>query len=228
MISQRLARGCERLAIAPPARDWLEQKIAEASAADENAIIKIIVSRGRGGRGLKFPTDARASVFVFSYSWQQASETVRTSFCQSPLSSNPELAGIKHLNRLDYVLAGLEIRDRDDIDEGLVCDSEGILVEGLISNLFFVKSGTVYTPSLERAGVNGIMRSKVIGQLHQDSIPVEIGRYTQSQLLDADECFLCNSVRGICPITAIDDQKFGVGDLTRRLMSLLNMPPINL
>ena len=225
---QRLARGCERLQISLPSQDWLYQQIHQASESRDHAIIKLIVSRGRGGRGLQLPTDSRASVFVFSYPWQPVKSEVRVALCSKRLPLNPDLAGIKHLNRLDYVLAALEIRDRTDIDEGLVCDSDGFLVEGLISNLFFVGKGRVYTPSLEQAGVDGILRHKVIDRLQQDSMPVEIGRFTPQQLMDADECFLCNSVRGIRPVVSIDDRDFAVGDLSLRLMSTLNIPPITL
>ena len=225
---QRLANGCERLSIDVPSQEWLKAEIGKASKSLDNAIIKIIVSRGRGGRGLKLPPDDQSSVFVFSYPWQESSTDLRVALCRKRLPINPDLAGLKHLNRLDYVLAALEIQNFGGIDEGLVCDSDGFVVEGLISNLFFVESGQVFTPSLERAGVDGIMRHKVIEQLRKDSMKVEIGYFLPQQLLDADECFLCNSVRGVRPIVAIDEFEFAPGEVTRRLMAILNIPSIAL
>ena len=124
---QRLAHGCERLSIDVPAQVWLEKEIGKASKSLENAIIKIIVSRGRGGQGLKFPSDPQCSVFVFCFPWQQSSSEVRVALCKKRLPINPDLAGLKHLNRLDYVLAALEIQQADGIDEGLVCDTDGFL-----------------------------------------------------------------------------------------------------
>ena len=225
----RLGRGCERLSIALPEEAWLRQRVEQQAGKAANAVIKIIVSRGRGGRGLHLPEDARPSVLVFSYPWTPVqTDGLRVALCQTPLPINPTLAGLKHLNRLDYVLAALELQNRTGIDEGIVCDSEGYLVEGLISNLFFMTRGRVYTPSLEFAGVAGIMRLEVLEQLRRNGIEIEIGRFPAELLLGASECFLCNSVRGVLPIAAIDGQTFDVGETTRSLMRTLNIPAINL
>lgn len=225
---QRLSSGCERLSISAPPMEWLHQRINESSQDLEHSIIKIIVSRGRGGRGISLPEGSSGSAFVLSYPWQASSHEVRTLLCKKRLPINPDLAGLKHLNRLDYVLAALEVREAGKVEEGLLCDREGYLVEGLVSNVFFVKNNRVFTPTLELAGVDGIMRHKAIRELQQSSLEVETGRFTPRQLLDADECFLSNSVRGIRPIVAINDLDFPVGDVTRSLMPILNIPPITL
>ena len=225
----RLSRGCARLSIALPEEAWLRQRVERHAGNEDNAVIKIIVSRGRGGRGLQMPDDARPSVLIFPYPWTPApGDGLRVILCQSRLPRNPALAGLKHLNRLDYVLAALELQNRTDVDEGIVCDSEGFLVEGLISNLFFVVRDRVYTPSLEFAGVAGIMRQQALDHLNREGIEVEIGRFPPELLLEASECFLCNSVRGVRPILAIDTQTLDIGALTRSLMAALNIPAITL
>ena len=220
---ERLRRGCERLSIPVPATNWLEKRIAEESRDLENAVIKIIVSRGRGGRGLQLPVPPKASVFVLCYPWSAPTQRQhRVSICKTRLPINPNLAGIKHLNRLDYVLAAIELEKIPQATEGIICDVEGFVIEGLISNLFFINRSCLYTPSLDFAGVAGIMRQLVIEQAGKMNLRVEQGRYTSQELLESAECFLCNSVSGITPIVAIDQQHFMPGDYTGALMAELN------
>ena len=144
------------------------------------------------------------------------------SICQTRLPVNPNLAGLKHLNRLDYVLAAIEIEDLDNRDEGILCDSDGYLVEGVISNLFFFSHGKMHTPALNRAGVEGVMRQRVIEHLQQLDIPLETGHFYPDLLLQASECFMCNSVYGIRPIKTIGEQEFAIGPVSQALISHLN------
>lgn len=221
----RLSHGCERLSIELPAAQWLEQRIAEESADMNNAVVKIIVGRGRGGRGLQLPQAARPSVFVLCYPWSAPVQREhRVSICNTRLPLNPNLAGLKHLNRLDYVLASIELAAQPDLTEGILCDREGFVIEGVISNLFFVNHDELHTPSLEFAGVDGIMRQRIIAQARKTGLSIAQGRYTPDELLSSSECFLCNSVRGITPIVAIDQQSFEIGTQTRNLMTALNLP----
>jgi 4-amino-4-deoxychorismate lyase len=219
---ERLRQGCERLSIEPPGEDSLCQRVEAEARGLTHAVIKIIVSRGRGGRGLQLP-EQQHSVFVFAYPWPEtARRELKTRVCATRIPINPNLAGIKHLNRLDYVLAAVELRNYPEVDEGIICDRDGFLVEGLISNLFFADGQRIYTPSLQLAGVSGIMRQLVIEHCDRQEIPFAEGRYTPTQLLESRECFFCNSVRGIMPIVDIDGRAFNVGELTRRLMTELN------
>jgi len=221
----RLSRGCNRLSIPIPDENWLKQHIAEESRDPVNAVIKIIVSRGRGGRGLRLPAPPRPSVFVLCYPWSESQQSGhQVSICKTRLPINANLAGLKHLNRLDYVLAAIELQDIPDVTEGILCDSEGFLVEGLISNLFFVTRSEIFTPTLEFAGVAGIMRARILEHYRKLKIPVIQGRFPSQNLLESSECFLCNSVRGITPIIAIDQQHFDVGTHTQTLMAALNLP----
>jgi len=119
-------------------------------------------------------------------------------------------------------LAALEIENLDKKDEGILCDSDDFLVEGVISNLFFYRDETMYTPTLDFAGVEGVMRQRVIGYLQQHEIPVQVGRFGSELLLQAKECFMCNSVHGIRPIKSIDQQNYVTGPISQMLVNELN------
>jgi 4-amino-4-deoxychorismate lyase len=226
---QRLVKGCKQLFLPSLDLSWLEKKLTEVTKKTDTCIVKIIVTRGVGGRGLKLPNPDQCSVFVSSYPFVQPSnKTLKVSVCDTRLPMNPNLSGLKHLNRLDYVLATIELSNKTDNDEGILCDSEEFIVEGIINNLFFIKDNQLFTPCLSLSGVNGIMRTKIIEHWAKIDKTVHIGRFKLGQLLDADECFFCNSVQGIRSIGSIDGQKFDTGAITRLLMKRLNnFLPIN-
>ena len=220
---ERLSQGCERLSITAPNPDWLVNQVTEKSKDMDSCVIKIIVSRGQGGRGLKLPADDQPSVLIYCYPWSEPDPIdLQVSVCNTRLPINPNLAGIKHLNRLDYVLASLELQHKPEMGEGILCDSEGYLVEGIISNLFFVAENQVHTPSLALAGVAGVMRKIILAQFQTLAIPVNIGRFQADILDSASEVFLCNSVRGISPVIAIDKRQLTTGETTRTMMAALN------
>ena len=220
---QRLKKGCERLRIPLVDESELIQLVSNETAELDNAVIKIIVSRGVGGRGLVLPEQNQASVFILNYPYKALKDeqlAIDVSICQTRLPINRNLAGIKHLNRLDYVLAAIEIEELDNQDEGVLCDSDGYLVEGVISNLFFVNNNMVYTPTLENAGVEGVMRQRVIQFLTQQNISLDVGRFKPELLLQASEAFMCNSVSGIRPIRRVDQQTLETGPITRTLIQM--------
>jgi 4-amino-4-deoxychorismate lyase len=219
---QRLKKGCERLRIPLADEDWLLRKVSRETRDQNSTVIKIIVTRGCGGRGLRLPAQNQSSIFVLKYPYIGISDenlALDVSMCQTRLPVNRNLAGLKHLNRLDYVLATIELENQGTKDEGILCDTDGFLVEGVISNLFFYRDETMYTPTLEFAGVEGIMRERVIDYLRRHDIPVQVGRYSPELLLQAEECFMCNSVYGIRPIKAIDAQNYIAGPIGRMLVN---------
>ena len=216
---QRLVKGCKKLFLPAPDLNWLENKLIEVTKDTQTCVIKIIVTRGVGGRGLYLPDPNKSSVFVFSYPYTPPSKNaLKVSVCDTRLPINPNLSGLKHLNRLDYILAAVELSNKKDKDEAILCDTEGFIVEGIINNLFFIKGGQLFTPCLSLSGVNGIMRSKIIENWAKTEKKLHIGRYKLDQLLDADECFLCNSVQGIRPIVSINGEMFNTGAITRLIM----------
>ncbi|MFT5976328.1 MAG: 4-amino-4-deoxychorismate lyase [Gammaproteobacteria bacterium] len=224
---QRLVKGCKQLYLPIPDYDWLENKVTEVTNNTDTCVVKIIVTRGLGGRGLNLPYANQSSVFVLSYPYTQPSITaLKVSVCDTKLPINPNLSGLKHLNRLDYILATIELSNKQDKDEAILCDTEGFIVEGIISNLFFIKDGQLFTPSLSLSGVDGIMRSKIIEHSGKIGKQVHIDRFKLDQLLQADESFLCNSVQGIRPIGSINGQAFETGTISRLMMKHFNHGPL--
>ncbi|GGB92911.1 hypothetical protein GCM10011352_18730 [Marinobacterium zhoushanense] len=141
--------------------------------------------------------------------------------CQTRLAQQPLLAGIKHLNRLEQVLARAEWND-PGIREGVVCDTGGTLIEGTMSNLFFVLDGVLCTPELTQCGVAGILRRWVLEAEECAGECVQVGRFSPQQLSQADEIFLCNSLIGIWPVIEYEGVELGIGKRTLALQSLLD------
>lgn len=221
----RLRKGCDKLQLPLPDEKWLLQRIDAETQGHDSVVIKVIVTRGRGGRGLKLPEHNQVSVFILKYPYTAINDEelkLNVAICQTRLPLNPNLAGLKHLNRLDYVLATIDLEQMANKDEALLCDTEGYIVEGIVSNLFFCIQGEVYTPSLEFSGVEGVMRQEILNYLASQIIPVQIGRFYPELLLKASECFLCNSVHGVRPIHSIDDSVFARGEFTQMLIQKFN------
>ncbi|HNI24168.1 MAG TPA: aminotransferase class IV [Plasticicumulans sp.] len=142
---------------------------------------------------------------------------VAVRWCAHPLSENPRLAGLKHLNRLDQVLARAEWDD-PDLQEGLMCLPDGTPVEATAANLFLVRDGRLHTPRLDRAGIAGIVRGVLIGRARQLGLEVLEARVDRDELLAADELFLCNSVYGLRPVRALGERRWPApGPLTQYL-----------
>lgn len=173
-------------------------------------IIKIILTRGDGGRGYD-PVGADKSRLICFYfpgstplSDSDCVNTVR--LCRQTLGRNPTLAGHKHLSRLEQVLARAEWRD-PDVTEGILCDSEGEVIEATASNIFVFNNGAWVTPVLDNCGVKGVMR-----QLLCDTIVSALGlsvverRLRLEDLKASDELIICNSVRGVRRVSVILDE----------------------
>lgn len=199
---QRLRLACDALAINCNF-DKLNDEIELLSASfSEFGILKIIISRGEGGRGYRPDINTEASRILTLHvlpelSAFNADQGVKVFMCQQRLAKQQTLAGIKHLNRLEQVLAAKEWPG-DDFFEGLMCDTDGNVVEGTRTNLFFSKNGNLHTPTLNYAGVNGVMRQILLNKMPAKIIIED--EVTIERLLLADELFLCNSVIGIWPV----------------------------
>jgi branched-chain amino acid aminotransferase len=130
------------------------------------------------------------------------------------------LANTKTLNYANNVMAKLEA-SRHKANEAIMLTSNGFLAEGTVSNLFFVKRGTLYTPSLKTGILEGITRKIVIRSAGRSGIKVIEGFFRKQKLYSADECFITFSGGGIVPIVSVDGKKIGSGKpgkITRRLM----------
>ena len=230
----RLREGCERLSIPPPAFPVLRDEVAlvsnvlssgSGSGSSPGAVVKIILTRGEGGRGYAPPGKASPNRVVALYPWpdyppEHASAGVRLRFCRRRYGINPALAGIKHLNRLEQVLARAEWRDRA-IAEGLVMDLDDNVIEGTMSNFFMLKDRALLTSDLHACGVRGVIRQKIIGLAPGLGLAVHEQAISQALLLQADEIFLCNSLIGVWPARMLADRPFKPGPITRRIRRAL-------
>jgi len=222
---QRLASGCERLGIAMPSYEALTQQVQTVAARQTLAVIKCVITRGEGGRGYRPAANSLPTVIVSRHPWPDyPSAWSRTGIalrlCQQPLARNPSLAGIKHLNRLEQVLARREWDD-PEVPEGLMLDSTGLVIEGTLSNLFFVHEQCLCTPDLQQCGIAGVMRAKVLKAAHALNLPISLGHYTLDRLGAAQEVFMTNSLIGIWPVVSLEAQRWAVGSVTARLRAYL-------
>jgi 4-amino-4-deoxychorismate lyase len=221
----RLSAGCRRLGIPQPeAKSLLEESLAVISGI-ERGVLKIIVTRGCAGRGYRPANDAIPTRIIQLHPWPDYPETcpgsgVRVRLCRQRLGHNPVLAGIKHLNRLEQVLARGEWDD-PGILEGLLLDGDERLVEGTMSNLFLIRNRVLMTPDLSRCGVAGILRTVVRELAAKVPMPLQISALGLDDLRKADEVFLTNSIIGIWPVIAVEDRPYRRGTLTCRLQELL-------
>lgn len=222
---QRLALGCEKLLIPPPDKQLILNEASTLTQNVEKGVLKIIITRGSGGRGYKSP-DIIEPTRILSlhpfpdYPLTFQEEGIVARFCQQRLGLNPTLAGLKHLNRLEQVLARAEW-NTPEIQEGIMLDLNGNVIEGTMSNVFFVKNNILYTSSLMQAGIAGIMRDFVLQTAQQHGIQAEQGTFLPEQLLAADELFVTNSIIGIWGVKALGSQSFIIGNMTRMLQARL-------
>jgi len=216
-----LAKGCEKLLIPPPDPALLTTEALQLCATVDKAVLKLIVTRGCGGRGYRQP-ESISPTRLFSlhphpdYPDNFQTDGIVAKFCNQRVSSSLTLAGIKHLNRLEQVLARAEWQD-DSFQEGLMLDNDGHVVEGAMSNLFFVNNGVLHTPSLTKCGIKGIVREIVIDFAQLNNIRLIEKQFDKKSVLEADEVFITNSVIGIWPVKQLDQQCFGVGRITRNM-----------
>ena len=219
----RLAEGCSRLAIATDI-DRVRTELRAYAAAMGEGVLKLILTRGDGLRGYAPDPAAQGRRILqgnppAAYPAVHGEQGVRLFPCVTRLSSQPLLAGLKHLNRLEQVLARAEWRDGEHA-EGLMLDQAGRVIEGVFSNLFLVRDGVLITPDLKRCGVAGVMRAELLFQAESLAIPTQITDVSLEQLQWADEVFICNSVYGVWPVRAYAALSWPVGPLTRKLQTI--------
>lgn len=214
---QRLASSCQRLALPAPDPATLLREAREVTAGWPQAIARITLTRGLGTRGYAPPAEPRPTRVVAGFAMptlcpEDAVDGLRVRRCTLRLAEQPALAGMKHLNRLEQVLARAEWQD-PAIAEGLLGDFHGRVICATAANLFAVIDGSLATPVLERCGIAGVARAEVLARL-PDTRVRDIG---WDELAAASEIFLCSSVRGILPVRAVDARPYTIGPVTRAM-----------
>ncbi len=220
---ERLQRGCEVLGLPEPDTQQLHAEALSLCGSEAREVLKLVYTRGSGGRGYRPPQEPSPQRIWFRYPWPDysaLSQGIQLRVCSTPLACNPALAGIKHLNRLEQVLARAEWDD-PAIYEGLMCDLDGRVKEGTMSNLFWVADGGLYTPDLSRCGVTGVMRSQVMAVARDLGIKFLTAEIHPEELAQMDEIFITNTLIGLCPVVRFAGREFSPGQLTQGLQSVL-------
>ncbi len=200
---QRLLEGCRRLALPMPETASLAGECQRLLPQQGQAVVRLTLTRGHGPRGYAAPATVRPTRIVqvapapkLPRGWYH--QGVRVHLCRMRLAAQPDLAGIKHLNRLEQVLARNEWQD-ESIAEGLVCDADGHVISATAANLFAVLDGVLSTPSLVCCGVAGVTRAELLAR-HDDIVVRSIALH---ELQQAEEIFLTSSIRGIVPVAEV-------------------------
>jgi 4-amino-4-deoxychorismate lyase len=223
---ERLQSGCERLGITPPDRDQIRCEIDSVTGKLRSGVLKVVLSRGiantRGYRPEQSPTAATRVVALYAAPEPPSEAAIKVRWCETPLGRNARLAGIKHLNRLEQVLAQAEWDD-GAVGEGLMLDTEGELVCGTASNVFIVRNGTLFTPDLRFCGVRGVMRSQVLRAAAECGMSVSEEPLWPSDAEAAEEMFVTNAVRGIRSVRALGSLRWERFDCAQSLKAALGV-----
>ena len=223
----RLCEDARRLRLPPPEEALLLAELAVAGEGLPRAAAKIVLTRGEGARGYAMPEAPSCSRIVSAAAWsgyppERAEQGVTARWCETRLALQPALAGIKHLNRLENVLARSEWQD-PAIAEGLMLDMEGWVAEGTMSNVYALEGEEIVTPRLDRCGVNGAVRDWLTAHCLDIGRSFIETRLSAQRLIDADAVFLSNSLMGIWQITQLDARRWNPHPLPRALQHSLSL-----
>ncbi len=220
----KLAADCAALGLDCPDETLLRAEVGQVARSGEG-VVKIILTRGAGMRGYAPPADQPGTRIAMAsplppHAQPDAPIDLRARWCTLRLARQPRLAGVKHLNRLENVLARAEWSD-PAIAEGLLCDDSGAVIGGVMSNVFWVRDGELFTPDLSQCGVAGVARTRLLRAAERRGIPTHIGRLPPAAILAADEVMICNSVIGVRRMARLDDTIWPPAGWTTLLNSAL-------
>ena len=213
----RLLEGAARLGIAMPDVDFIEACIADMVSAVDAGVLKLLLTRGEGGRGYAPPVDAAPTWMLSLQPLPAMQAALRVHPCETRLATQPALAGIKHCNRLEQVLGRAEAAGAC-CDEGLMQDMAGNPVCATSANLLVLRDGRWRTPPVETCGVAGVLRGWLLAQGL-----VEVAAVTPEDLAGAEDAALCNAVRGILPVRALGAREWSPHPATQELQARLAM-----
>lgn len=222
----KLQQDCAALKLPCPEAALLLDELQRLATQQPDATAKIVITRGPGARGYApaehpVPTRILSLAPPLSYPADFYTQGIRLHVCGLRLGHQPRLAGIKHLNRLENVLASAEWNGTGAA-EGLLLDIAGNVIEGTRCNLFMVHSGELITPDLSRCGVAGVQRERVMEWAATNGLPCRTGQFGLAELLAADEVFLVNSIIGLWPVRELQGRSWSRHPVSREVQEWLN------
>jgi len=203
----RLKLACKRLYIDFNKWSDIERCIVESLQSTDNCVVKVIITRGVGGRGYS-PEGAENPSFIITHHvipkhyilWQ--TDGIKLTISTITLACQPQLAGIKHLNRLEQVLVKHALV-KTSYDDAIVCDTEQNVIETSVGNLFWYKDNVWYTADHSESGVEGVMRNQVLAVMQEKGLLCQVVRQDISVLFCAQELFVCNSLMMLVPVLSL-------------------------
>ena len=204
---ERLQCGAARLGLAEPTESALRVELdgaLEQARTDANrCVAKLILTAGAGPRGYRRSGAAPMTLLTGISDTRSPADAcyldgIDLRLCNTRLAIQPQLAGMKTLNRLEQVLARNEWHD-DSVFEGLTLDTDGRLICGTMSNVFLITGQQLITPAITRCGVSGVMRRHVLTLLDDADVDFRVRDVDIDELRAADGVFISNSQVGLLP-----------------------------
>lgn len=239
--TNRLVEGCKKLSLPVDSdlilrlRLGLERVVKEAGRHAETCIVKIVISRGVGGRGYQVPDKVQLTEVIIcypapDYPLTYSLEGIELRTCHHRLSENPSLSGIKHLNRLDQVLASRELQEfeaqRAESEapalEGLMLDQSGQVIECTKSNILLFEQGGIVSPDTRLCGVDGVAKNYIFDCAKKLGLSTRIDNVLPSSIPEFEGMAITNSVLGIWPVCRLDGVKLPISPLVYEIQRLLN------
>lgn len=221
----KIAADCLQLGLQAPLQAALEADLRHIAADTPDCVVKIIVTRGSGTRGYavagtQLPRTITISSPLPAYPPAYVEQGIDVRVCDLRLAQQPALAGIKHLNRLENVLARSEWND-PQIAEGILLDGADNVIGGTMSNIFIVRNNTLLTPDLSASGIGGVTRERLLAAAPALGLKTRIGTFRLADVYEADAVLVCNSVIGVWQIRALGQYYWQAHPLIRVLRTRL-------
>ncbi|HPF72905.1 MAG: aminodeoxychorismate lyase [Rhodanobacteraceae bacterium] len=218
----RLQRGAQVLGIELPNPTRMHIEALNCCEGAADGVLKLILTRGSSGRGYR-PGDGSPTRILSLHPSPTRQDSITAIRCEARLATQPLLAGLKHLNRLEQVLAARECQQAN-VDEGLLFDGDGRLVSAVAGNVFLLRDGEWLTPTIDRCGVAGICREWLLENLAS----CRETALSDDDVKAAEAVFVCNSVRGILPVSELDGRALPLPESLLALRDQLRqeLPPL--
>ena len=216
-----------RLALTCPTEDAIRGQLEAAVVADPGAgYAKLILTRGDGARGYAPPQGCPPRLIIMTGTGESPllARPLVARWCDLRLAVQPRLAGIKHLNRLENVLARAEWND-GAIAEGVLMDTADRVIGGTMSNLLLWRRGELLVPEVTSAGVAGVARARVLRGAARAGLRVGVRAVTAAEVLDAEALFLCNSLAGLRQVDRLGERNWPPHEMGAALLGCLNETP---